>query len=209
MTDDEDEIEPEDIQLFAGAVADVNIEDSDDDSFVFNEDDIDSDSDSDDDTDMAVAGSSSDRREELLEDDDEEDDEVVKAIIAATKKARVHPPDIITEDFVVDLSFHPEEDLLAVGTITGDVLIYKYSNDENILVNTIEVHTKAVRDIEFNPDGSTLYSTSKDKCIMLSDVHTGQLKRFYDNAHETPVYKMNVLDMNVFATGTCHFRILT
>lgn len=64
--------------------------------------------------DHRTAGTSS-----TQDDDDDEEDDVVKAIIAATKSTRSHPPDIITEDFVVDLSFHPEEDILAVGTLTG------------------------------------------------------------------------------------------
>lgn len=50
---------------------------------------------------------------------DEDEDDVIKAIVAATKAPRTHPPDITTEDFVIDLSFHPDEDILAAGTITG------------------------------------------------------------------------------------------
>lgn len=132
---------------------------------------------------------------------DDDEDDVVKAIIANTKTVRSHPPDIVTEEFVVDLSFHPEEDILAVGTLGGDILVYKYANEENTLLTTLEMHTKAIRDIEFNDDGSTLYSASKDKSIVLSDVHTGKLKRFYDDAHTAPVYRMNVIDENLFASG--------
>lgn len=132
---------------------------------------------------------------------DEEEDDVVKAIIANTRTTRVHPPDIATDEFVVDLSFHPDADILAVGTLGGDVLIYKYSNEENTLVTTLEMHTKAIRDIEFNDDGSTLFSASKDKSIVLSDVHTGKLKRLYEDAHTAPVYRMNVIDEQLFASG--------
>lgn len=133
--------------------------------------------------------------------DDADEDDVVKAIIANTKTVRSHPPDIATEEFVVDLSFHPQEDILAVGTLGGDILVYKYTNEENTLLTTLEMHTKAIRDIEFNEDGSTLFSASKDKSIVLSDVHTGKLKRFYDEAHTAPVYRMNVIDENLFASG--------
>lgn len=133
--------------------------------------------------------------------EENDDDDVVQAIIASTKKLRVHPPDIVTEDFVVDLSFHPNEDILAVGTITGDVLVYKYSNEENTLLNTIEVHSKAIRDIEFNCDGTTLFSVSKDKSILMTDIETGKFKRFYDKAHESPIYKIHLLCENLFATG--------
>lgn len=166
----------------------------------------------------------SDSDDEMGDDDDSEDDaesttsqvegmddedEVIKAIIANTKTTRSHPPDIVTEEFVVDISFHPQEDILAVGTLGGDVLVYKYSNEENTLLTTLEMHTKAIRDIEFNQDGSTLYSASKDKSIVLSDVHTGKLKRFYDEAHTAPVYRMNVINENLFASGKCfviHFN---
>lgn len=143
----------------------------------------------------------SDRQSPQNPDANEEEDDVVQAIIAATKTVRAHPPDIVTDEFIVDLSFHPNEDLLAVGTITGDVIVYKYSNEENQLMNSIEVHAKAVRDIEFNWDGSTLFSVSKDKSIMMSDVTTGKLKRFYDNSHEAPIYKMHIICENTFATG--------
>lgn len=134
-------------------------------------------------------------------DENEEEDEVVRSIIAEIKKPRTRPPDIKTEDFVVDLSFHPEQDILAVGSITGDVLIYKFANEENTLLKTLEVHTKAVRDIEFSIDGKQLFSTSRDKSIMISDVETGKLVRFWDKAHEEPVYCLSVLGENLFATG--------
>jgi WD40 repeat protein len=48
----------------------------------------------------------------------------------------------------------------------------------------LEVHTKACRNIDFSKDGNILFSSSKDKSIMLSDVKTGKLKQFYENAHE-------------------------
>lgn len=219
MSGDEDDLDDvEDVILLTGLSAD---EDDDDDDiidlahpFEIRESDQDDDFDDTDDSDFddtlptqsttQATGSSTrapNMRTPAADFDDDDDDDVVRAIIAATKTPRSHPPDIATDDFVVDLSFHPDADIIAVGTLTGDVLVYKYGNDENTLVNTLEVHTKAIRDIEFNLDGTTLFSTSKDRSIMLSDVHTGKLKRFYDNAHEVPVYQMSVFDENLFATG--------
>ncbi|XP_063698443.1 WD repeat-containing protein 55 homolog [Culicoides brevitarsis] len=134
-------------------------------------------------------------------DENEEEDDVLRAIIQELKKARSKPPDIKTEDFVVDLSFHTEADILAVATVTGDILMYKYSNEENTLVNTFEVHTKACRNVEFTRDGSALISSSRDKSLMLTDAETGKLKRFWDEATNEPVYSLAVLDENLFATG--------
>lgn len=133
--------------------------------------------------------------------DAEEEDDVIAKILANTKTLRTHPPDISIDDYVVDLSFHPTEDILAAGTISGDAVIYKYSVDGNILVNTLELHVKAIRDIEFNHDGSVLFSASKDRSILMTDVETGKFRRCYEQAHEQPVSKMNVFDENLFATG--------
>lgn len=133
--------------------------------------------------------------------DAEEEDDVIAKILANTKTPRTHPPDIAIDDYVVDLSFHPTEDILAAGTISGDAVIYKYSVDGNVLVNTLELHVKAIRDIEFNHDGSVLYSASKDRSILMTNVETGKFIRCFDQAHEQPVSKMNVFDENLFATG--------
>lgn len=134
-------------------------------------------------------------------DPNDEDDEVVKKILTELKKPRLKPPNITTEDFPTDLSFHPEQDILAVGTVTGDVLIYKYTNEENTLVSSHEVHTKAIRDIEFSIDGRDIISGSRDKSIMMTDFETGKLKRFWDKAHDEPIYTITVVDENLIASG--------
>jgi hypothetical protein len=69
--------------------------------------------------------SSTSRRTSNNENDEEEEeeDEVVKAIRREREKCREHPPDIQSEDFVVDISFHPQEEIIAAATITGDVIL--------------------------------------------------------------------------------------
>lgn len=134
-------------------------------------------------------------------DEDEDEDDVIKKILANSKAPRTHPPDINIDDFVVDISFHPEQDIIALGTMSGDTFIYKYSVEENTLIETMELHTKAIRAIEFNPDGTLLYSTSKDRSILVTDVTTGKYKRLYEDAHRQPVSCMFVIDENLLATG--------
>lgn len=168
------------------------------------EDDSDeSDSEKDDDAEQESSTKNSNVPKRAVDDYDEEmeQDEVVKAIITEIKKPRSKPPDIKTEDFVTDLCFHPSQDLLSVGTTTGDVLIYKYTNDECTVRDTHEVHTKSVRDVEFNLDGDLLISTARDRTIMVTDVETGKLKQFWDDSHEEPVYTMSIIDEHTFATG--------
>jgi hypothetical protein len=55
--------------------------------------------------------------------EEEEEDEVVKALRREREKCREHPPDIQSEDFIVDISFHPQRDIIAAATITGDVIL--------------------------------------------------------------------------------------
>ncbi|CAH1117488.1 unnamed protein product [Phaedon cochleariae] len=145
-----------------------------------------------------VDDSQSDMEETLPE---EEEDETIQAIRRESNHERDHPPIIQCEDFVTDISFHPHNDILAVASIVGDILIYKYSNVENTLTNTLEVHTKACRDIEFSHSGELLFSTSKDKSIMISDVESGKLMRFYESSHDVPVYCLTVIDEHLFSTG--------
>ncbi|KAI5641517.1 hypothetical protein NE865_06274 [Phthorimaea operculella] len=124
-----------------------------------------------------------------------------KAIKAEKTRPRDHPPTITSEDFIVDISFHPARNLIALANIVGDVQLYEYNNDETKLVNTLELHLKACRDVEFDNEGETLYSTAKDKVIMAVDVETGKLKKCYEKAHEEPVYCLKSLDNNKIVTG--------
>lgn len=134
-------------------------------------------------------------------DPNDEDDEVVRKIITELKRERSKPKDIITEDFPTDLSFHPEQNLLAVATVMGDVMIYRYSNEENELLHTHEIHRKGIRDIEFSSSGTELLSCSRDKSIIVSDFETGKFKRFWDNAHSEPIYTLTQVDENLIASG--------
>lgn len=133
--------------------------------------------------------------------DEEEEDEVIKAIKRENQKQRDHPPIIQCEDFITDISFHPKNDILGVASIVGDVTLYKYTNEANEVLNTLELHTKACRDIEFSEDGKLLFSVAKDKSIMISDVETGKLVSFFDDAHPAPLYRVYVINENLIATG--------
>lgn len=134
-------------------------------------------------------------------DPNNEDDEVVRNIIKELKKERSKPNDIITDDFPTDLSFHPSQNIIAVSTVLGDVMVYRYTNEENTLLYTHEVHRKGIRDIEFSSSGLDLFSCSRDKSIVCCDFETGKFKRFWDNAHTEPIYTISVVDENLIASG--------
>ena len=56
----------------------------------------------------------------------DEEDDLIKALKAAReKKVRNCPPDIKTADMVTDLSFHPEQDLVALAGMAGDLAVFR------------------------------------------------------------------------------------
>lgn len=50
-------------------------------------------------------------------------DSVVQAINAVKDQRLNHPPNIEFQNYAMDLSFHPDQELLAVSSITGDVFM--------------------------------------------------------------------------------------
>ncbi|KAI8427791.1 hypothetical protein MSG28_002197 [Choristoneura fumiferana] len=166
-----------------------------------NEFDVDNDSTGNNDHDMSGDEAGEPAAEGGDNDDNDDEDEVVKAIKAEKNKPRDHPPTITCEDFIVDISFNPARNLIALANIMGDVLLYEYNDNETKLVNTLELHVKACRDVEFDANGNIMYTTAKDKSIMATDVETGKLKNCIENAHEEPVYKLLCLDTNKIVTG--------
>ncbi|KAB0797946.1 hypothetical protein PPYR_08939 [Photinus pyralis] len=152
-------------------------------------------------SDTDVSTDSSDSVSDTEDDTHSEEDEILKRIRKENEKQNNHPPSIEGTSFITDISFHPDQDILAVGNIEGDVTLFKYSNEGNIILDTLELHTEACRGIDFDLNGKRLFSISKDKCIMLSDVTGGKLFRFYDNAHDVPPYCIKSLDEHLFATG--------
>lgn len=74
-------------------------------------------------------------QEDEANSDEESEDEVIKAIKRECERKNNHPPIIQCTDFVTDISFHPHNDILAVATIVGDVIFYKYSSEENTVLS--------------------------------------------------------------------------
>jgi len=80
-------------------------------------------SDSSSEIDVNSTNKTSSQNEKEEEEEEEEEDEVVKALRREREKCREHPPDIQSEDFIVDISFHPQREIIAAATITGDVIL--------------------------------------------------------------------------------------
>lgn len=134
--------------------------------------------------------------------EDDEEDELIKAIKAAReKKERNVPPDIKLSQLVTDISFHPEEDIIAVANIDGDISFFKYDNEKNDLQKKLKLHKKTVRAIEFDSDGKCLYSVSKDKDLKILDVESQEVKYKMLKCHDSALYSVKPIDQNVCVTG--------
>ena len=108
------------------------------------------------------------------------------------KKERNCPPDIALRgalDSFSDLSFHPERNLLAGGTLEGHIFLYEYSNEKNEVRKKFAIHKGAVRSLEFD-GGSSMYSGGKDKAVKVTDVETSAVRHRIPKAHKSPLYKV-------------------
>lgn len=107
----------------------------------------------------------------------DEDDDLIKALKAARqKKERNCPPDIKTSELVTDISFHPDSDLIALGNLSGDLSLFKFSNEENKLQKKLKLSKKTLRGLEFDEAGLSLLTISKDKSLRILDTETWAIK---------------------------------
>jgi len=146
-------------------------------------DDDDSDDDSDDDE--------KDEAKPKKDSIDDEDDLIATLKNARAKKIRESPPDIKLKESATDLSFHPEENLISVVNIQGEVSVFKFANEENTLVKKLKVHKSGVRCVEYSHDGSRLITAGQDRCLKILDPESWKLLNGGDSmVHPSPLYSL-------------------
>merc|ERR1719233_2058060 len=134
--------------------------------------------------------------------EDEEEDDLIKALKAAReKKTRISPPDIKTSDLITDISFHPESDVIAVGNISGELSVFQYSNEVNTIQKKLKLSKKTLRGLEFDDNGASLLTISKDKSFRILDTETWTVKHKYVKCHDSSLYSCASLDTNISVTG--------
>ncbi|KAJ1912826.1 hypothetical protein IWQ60_009480 [Tieghemiomyces parasiticus] len=127
----------------------------------------------------------------------------------------------------VAMEFHPKENLLATGLVTGELYVHRIlpwdgtlpavTPAPNSLTTTKPVrprrvvsqlafqtrpNPKSCRGFSFNPDGTRLYLASKDKSLSILDpACDGKVLHRYADAHDEPITAIQSLDSQLLATG--------
>ena len=74
---------------------------------------------------------------------------------------------------ILSVTFNKSGHLLAAGTITGEIRVWKYPNGEPVL--TCLGHQDWIRAVAFSPDNQMLASGSDDQTLLLWDINTGRI----------------------------------
>ncbi|CAM9857558.1 unnamed protein product [Pylaiella littoralis] len=100
----------------------------------------------------------------------------------------------------LELSFHPNRDVIASGLVNGKVSLHTYSPEGHQLALELSHHRDSCRTVLFSEDGSALFTASKDKSIVQAG-ETGQVTWRHERAHDWPVNSLHNVSEGILASG--------
>ncbi|QHO15295.1 WD repeat-containing protein [Arachis hypogaea] len=101
-----------------------------------------------------------------------------------------------------DIDFHPSDNLVAAGLITGHLHLYRFSVDsEPVRLLEVNAHSESCRAARFINGGRAVLTGSPDCSILATDVETGATIARLDNAHEAAVNRLINLTESTVASG--------
>jgi len=104
--------------------------------------------------------------------------------------------------------------LLLASSMDGCVRVYETgffaSGKKRRCLMTYKGHEQAIRDIDWNPEGSRFLSASYDKCVRLWDAETGKTVGKYQDGKAAVPYccKFYPVDPNVFLVGQSNRKVV-
>ncbi|KAL0283822.1 UNVERIFIED_CONTAM: WD repeat-containing protein 55 [Sesamum angustifolium] len=101
-----------------------------------------------------------------------------------------------------DLDFHPSDNLVAAGLITGQLLLYRYaaeSTPKRLL--EVNAHTESCRALRFVNEGRAVVTGSPDCSILATDIETGTAVVRLENSHGAAVNRIVNLTESTIASG--------
>lgn len=106
------------------------------------------------------------------------------------------------KNIAFDLDFHPSNNLVALGLITGNLFLYRYSEDsEPQRVLKVRAHSESCRAVRFINEGRVILTGSPDCSILATDVETGSPVARLENCHEKAVNRLVNLTETTIASG--------
>jgi WD40 repeat protein len=120
---------------------------------------------------------------------------------AAEEEVDESPEDIVFDDHVMRLAFHPSASVIAASSVTGEVRLFEYALAGNTQRASLTHHTLSTRALQFSQDGGTLFTGSLDASIGAYDLNAGKLSGVLSNAHESAINSMLVLDPTTLVSG--------
>ncbi|KAG6777445.1 hypothetical protein POTOM_017267 [Populus tomentosa] len=109
------------------------------------------------------------------------------------------------------MDFHPSDNLVTAGLISGDLHLYRFNADslpQRLL--EIHAHSESCRAARFINDGqvltyvhlsSAIITGSSDRSILATDLETGSPIARLENAHEDAIFSLINLTESTIATG--------
>lgn len=94
---------------------------------------------------------------------------------------------MVMETAVLAMAFSPDSQTLAVGTLSGDVALWKVATG-SCLRRIPKAHAGAIASLHFAPDGLSLLTAGYDGALRLYSLRTGALLRQFPGQGEAPVY---------------------
>ena len=89
---------------------------------------------------------------------------------------------------ILCVAFSPQGDLLAAGTMTGEIRLWDATS--GIPLQTFQGHTDWVRSVAFSPDGKTLASGSEDQTVRLWESEQWEVRSTSCKATASQVYSV-------------------
>ncbi|KAF9664011.1 hypothetical protein SADUNF_Sadunf17G0111700 [Salix dunnii] len=100
------------------------------------------------------------------------------------------------------MDFHPSDNLVTAGLITGDLHLYRFNADSSPQrLLEIHAHSESCRAARFINDGQAIITGSSDRSILATDLETGSPIARLENAHEDAIFSLINLTESTVATG--------
>lgn len=106
------------------------------------------------------------------------------------------------KNIAFDLDFHPSNQLVAAGLITGNLFVYRYAEDsEPQRVLKVRAHSESCRAVRFINEGRVILTGSPDCSILATDIETGSPVARLEGSHEKAVNRLVNLTETTIASG--------